>query len=407
VVFLPVVAGAAAYAQSLPTTYESIAVLAFTPRPNTQVGGDTLRLVLPKYIVFAQSVDQLTKASQAYDVARTTLEQNIDISIPAETANLRIAVTLTDAERAKNVANLLAAQTLRRAKIDPLLDAQVVQRADVPSAPSGPNRNLYRIAGIIAGLVLAIGAVALAEGLHPRVLNAGEAGEVAGLDVWASLPRSSTMRRGRRVDSRVSAAMRSLRNQLVRKWTSSAPHGAGVPLHAAGRVVVVTSPDRHQGTTTVAALLVRSICELGYQVLAIDSNVNDPALTARLRSANVATLQSVLDDADKVAALATTQEPIVVVGGDDDGYAASDMLSLRAAQLFRSATSHFDAVVVDAPALLDDELTHALVTEADDVVLVVGHHCSQARLRDAGDILLEPGVTAGVVTNQVGARSTA
>src|SRR3954470_4331823 len=49
---LAVVAGATAYAESLPNSYAASAVVSFSPKPNTNAAADTVRVVLPKYVAY-------------------------------------------------------------------------------------------------------------------------------------------------------------------------------------------------------------------------------------------------------------------------------------------------------------------------------------------------------------------
>ena len=402
VVFVPISAGVAAYAQSLPATYQSIAVLTFTPKPQAQVGGDTLRLVLPKYVVFAGSTGELIKASKRFDISRSDLEQNTEVSVPAETANLRIAVTLDDPRLAQQVAALLAGDTLVRSVSDPLLIAQSVQAADVPNGPDGPNRNLYRIAGGFAGLVLGLGAVTLGEGLRPRVLTAHEAGALAGFDVWAAVPAfSRTKKRDPLADPDVSGSLRSIRNHLLRRWKSNAARPRVTTSEKIGRAVVVTSAARGQGTTTIATLLVRSMSRMGYRVLAVDAHLHHPDFAKRLGLRAHAGLADVLAGTTDLAADAATRGDVVVIGGDQG---AEEALGWAAEKLFNVTAGQFDVIIVDAPALTEGDAAQDLAAAADDVVFVVGRRSSQTALAEASGLLRELDVTPGLVANRVGPR---
>lgn len=401
-IFVPISAGVAAYAQSLPATYQSIAVLTFTPKPQAQVGGDTLRLVLPKYVVFAGSTGELIKASKLFGISRADLEQNTEVSVPAETANLRIAVTLDNPRLARRVAALLARDTLVRSRSDPLLTAQSVQEADVPNGPAGPNRNLYRIAGVFAGLVLGLGALTLSEGLRPRVLTALEAGAISGFDVWAAVPAlSRTGERDPLDDPEVSGSLRSIRNHLLRRWKATAARPRAATSETIGRAVVVTSPARGQGTTTIATLLVRSMSRMGYRVLAVDAHLDQPDLATRLGLTARTGLADVLAGTTDLAEHPATPGEVVVIGGDRE---AEEALGWAAEQLFDLTAGHFDVIVVDAPALTEGDAAQDLAVAADDVVFVVGRRGSQAALSEASGLLRELHVTPGLVANRVGPR---
>src|SRR3954470_15776011 len=51
-VTVAVVLGVGLYARSLPNEYQSDVVVAFSPKPQSGAGADTLRVVLPKYVSY-------------------------------------------------------------------------------------------------------------------------------------------------------------------------------------------------------------------------------------------------------------------------------------------------------------------------------------------------------------------
>jgi polysaccharide biosynthesis transport protein len=402
-VFIPTVAAIAAYAQSLPATYQSIAVLSFAPKREALIAGDTLKLVLTKYVAFAASTGELNEASRRFNISASELLHNVDVSIPAETANLRIAVTLTSPVLAQQATSLLAHDTLARANSDLLLNAQTVQDAFIPPSPVGPNRSLYRAAGVVAGIILSLGAVALAEGLKPRILDADEAGILAGLDVWAAVPSSAGVLRKRDPldDPRISASLRSVRNQLVRRWNSTPARAREPDTADAGRIVVITSPSHGQGTTTIATLLAQSMSSIGLRVLAVDAHFDHADLASSLQAKSAATLTDIMANNASVADLAATADgSVVVVGGDRDSR-AQNALGVFPERLFGSAVSSFNVIIVDAPPLTAGEVARSLASEADDVLLVIGRRCPQDMVRDARDLLSELDVAAVVVANRV------
>ena len=65
-VALPMLLGVVIYTQTLSDTYQAEAVVAFSPRPDVAVGGDTIRIVLPKYI------SSVTSAATIRSVASRT-----------------------------------------------------------------------------------------------------------------------------------------------------------------------------------------------------------------------------------------------------------------------------------------------------------------------------------------------
>ena len=65
IVLVGVIVGAYFYGQSLPDEYTSTAIVSFAPKPSGTIGGDTLRVVLPKYVAFTTAGSTLSKAETA------------------------------------------------------------------------------------------------------------------------------------------------------------------------------------------------------------------------------------------------------------------------------------------------------------------------------------------------------
>src|SRR5438128_11625280 len=87
-VTLAVVAGAVAYGQALPNQYESSAVVAFSPKAGSGVGGDTLRVILPKYVAFATARATGRTVAAATGESAGRLRSAVTAGIATDTGNL-------------------------------------------------------------------------------------------------------------------------------------------------------------------------------------------------------------------------------------------------------------------------------------------------------------------------------
>ena len=64
----------------------------------------------------------------------------------------------------------------------------VIDRADAPTSPSGPNRTLYVAVAFLAGLFAAVAIIVLIDMLNTRVRSSEDAEELLGISVIGRIP---------------------------------------------------------------------------------------------------------------------------------------------------------------------------------------------------------------------------
>jgi capsular polysaccharide biosynthesis protein len=153
--------------QRLPTTYAARAVVTVLPRPDAQVGADTVQLVGQKYAVLATSSDVLAAAAAATG-EQADLTTATSAALAAGTGNLDVTVTLADPERAARVANTIAGLLIRDARQDELVTAELTARATAGDAETKPPRMLLRGAALVAAALAAAAVWALLAGRAAR-----------------------------------------------------------------------------------------------------------------------------------------------------------------------------------------------------------------------------------------------
>ena len=215
VVAVPIVAGTFIYATQLPDEYEGESVVAFAPKTDDARGSDTLRIVIARYAVIATSpatLDGLAPAFAGYD--RDELEDALDVTVPAESANVRIVVTLEDAADAAAIANAVASAVVDNATSDDkLYEGTVVRAAQVATRASGPPRLLIEFAGVLGAVFAGLLAIGIARAVRPTIETLADL-EASGAPADAFVGRDDTGDAG---------AATLLRLHLVRMATSAAP----------------------------------------------------------------------------------------------------------------------------------------------------------------------------------------
>lgn len=395
-----VVLGAVLYAQTLPDTFDGRVVLAFSPKPDAEgrpvdVGADTIRVVLPKYVAYVTSRATIERVAERIGERRSRLVGAVDATVTQDSGNITITVTLPGARRAATAANALAEETLTFNSSDALLQGVVVAPALPPTAPSGPPRRLIALAALVVGSMLGAAVAFVLERGRPRVRTWQDAGLVTGYAVVGRIPPARALRATpveALADPAVGAAVRTLRTNLERVSRDA-------PVH----VVVVTSSLPGEGKTTVAGNLAVALARLEAEVLLVDADLRRPGVS-RLFDLDVAGagLHTLLHE--QVAFDACVRRGpvpslhILPTQVDTD---AGDLLARRFGEVLRTARGRFDVVVVDAPPLLGGDDARTLATFCDGVLMVVAAETPAVSVSEAAGALDALDVRVlGVVANR-------
>ncbi|MDP8991948.1 MAG: polysaccharide biosynthesis tyrosine autokinase [Actinomycetota bacterium] len=394
VVLVAVTGGVTLYAQSLPNQYSAKVVMAFAPRPDTNIGGETVRLVLPKYESFVTSRATVNRVAPSLGENPSTLNDAVEASIATDSGNLTIRTELPSAVRAARAANALSQETLSFAGNDPLLQAQIVVPALPSSTPSGPPRLLLELTALVVGGLLGVAFAFLLERGRPRVRSWRDVGVLTGYPVVGRIPPSRALRTASSEalsDPAVGAAVRTLRTYLERSSRER-------PVH----VLVVTSSVSGEGKTTLAATLALSLARLDAEVLLIDADLRRPGI-GRFFGLNGDPGLSGLLRGEKSMEECLQPGPVSLLGVlptsvDPD---AGDLLARRFADVLTEARERFDVIVVDAPPLLGGDDARTLATLCDGVLMVVGSETLATSVSEAASALDALGVRVlGAVANR-------
>jgi Mrp family chromosome partitioning ATPase/capsular polysaccharide biosynthesis protein len=216
-------------------------------------------------------------AAVAYAVARAFLNQHAS-SQRAQTAtalsliNDQIASLRARAATEPTVAAQMSQLQARAAELEAASASagsqlQLIQRPDVPSAPSSPrplrNGVIALFASIFIGILVALGR----EQLTPRVNSQREISHLLGLPVLSGIPYVR-----RRVDARYARA------EYETYQTLSAALRLALPPGSHPHIVLLTSATHGEGKTTVTTRLGRVLAQAGHRTLLISGDLRWPKL---------------------------------------------------------------------------------------------------------------------------------
>lgn len=299
--------------------------------------------------------------------------------------------------------------------------------ATPPASPSSPRPKLAVAAGIVAGVIVGIGAAFALQALDPRLRREEQLRELFRLPLLARIPDvhrvPEPVGRLRRpaTRSRVSAARRGLARTVARlPFAHAGRPGPLTPdqltptaveayrtlratlaatIGGERRSFLITSSSPGEGKTTTAINLAYSLAHAGNQVILIEGDMRRPTMANALGVRPMMGVGAVLiKRAELEQALITTRqygENLRFLLAEPTATALADRLSLpTAAELVADAEAIADCVVIDSPPLTEVIDALPLAQQVGGVLVMTRMRTSRLnRLADLGEILAQGGVT--------------
>jgi capsular exopolysaccharide synthesis family protein len=251
--------------------------------------------------------------------------------------------------------------TIRLAREERANSLSVVEPAVPPSTPS--NRHLVRnlALALLIGIVGGIGLAYLAERVRPRLYGEPDLEAASGAPILASVPRVRAEDASAAFNGGSSAeeAFRRLRIAI----------SPLKPRHA----LVITSPERGDGATTVAVNLARAVAQAGQRVVLVDADLRQPGLHIQLAQPGEPGLRDVLEGA-RTDVIQPTNVPnlFLIPAGAPASNAGQLLEAADWPGTLRNLRTKFDLVLIDGPPVLDVSDSLILAAPSDGVLLVLG-----------------------------------
>ena len=122
-----------------------------------------------------------------------------------------------------------------------------------------------------------------------------------------------------------------------------------------GLVVLVTSPRRREGKTTLAVLLARALARAEHRTVLVDCDVRNPKLARMMRLRPHGSLTDLLGSQGSTEA-AFTEDPasgaMVVPAGHTSSGSAELLGGPAMAELIRRLRLEYEVIILDSPGLL-------------------------------------------------------
>ncbi|MGB6985522.1 MAG: polysaccharide biosynthesis tyrosine autokinase [Candidatus Aquilonibacter sp.] len=338
-------------------------------QPST-VSGQRIAIPNPVYQQLAAQAATLRGQIQG-DVAQIAelQQQRKDLNpaiaaLPAQTAKLGFLQ-----EHAKLASDVYAAleQKYDNAVVaanSAISDVTVVQPADADNVEVTPSLLFNVLAGIVVGLMLALLAVAIADALQRRIREDRDVERVIGLPVIAHIPNMT---------ANEERALPWLRTVTLEAFLHLCVSMRILGQKTGARVVVITSPEKGDGKTTIAFNLATAMSRIRSRVLLIDADMRCPAAHLQAQIENGMGLADVLSGnrsfEDTVVCFTPTLHLLTAGSESPNPVGLSESPSFDS--LLELVREHYDCVVIDTPALgpVVDSVLIAARADATAIVL--------------------------------------
>jgi capsular exopolysaccharide synthesis family protein len=334
------------------------------------------------------------------------LQGKISASVLPETVLIDVTARDASAARAQAIAGALARRLPRfitELETPPGTErspvrVSVTRRPELPRDPVSPDIRLHLALGLLAGLAVGLGGVALRAAFDDRIRSIDAIERIAGAPVVGSVAEEGDGRgpvvllddplSGRAED------YRRLRTQLRARWGSSTISS-----------LIVSSAGGNDGKTLVAANLGVALAHGGQRVALVDGDLRARRLSELFGLRSTAGLAEVLaGDLPPDEALTRLPElPLAVVGAGAPQPEPGDLLGSRGLPAVIAALrEHADVVIVDAPSLEHGADASSFAAVASAMLLVARLNLTRAaQLESAAHAIgLARGPVTGVVVNR-------
>lgn len=329
-----------------------VQVVATRPSP-----GEALRMAnvfAAEYVDFRREADR-----EKIENARNLIEDLLDGFSPAQRKGARGRRL---EQRAEDLQVLSSLQTG---------NAEFVQHAALPGAPSSPHPVRSAVIGLMFGLIIAAILVVALERFDVRIRDSQEAERLFDRPLLGVIPRSRGLRR---VDAFAFATARGVESEtFLRLWANL----RYFRLRGDRSVILITSPSSGDGKSTVSLNAGIASARSGRKTLIIDADLRRAGVSAgiygRARGlSEILTGSATLDEvAADIEVPDTTGSLQVVTAGALPPNPVDLIDSEEMRELLRTATSSYDAVIVDAPPITAVSDAIPLARDAAGVLVVV------------------------------------
>ncbi len=299
--------------------------------------------------------------------------------------------------------SLLDAAEQSRQKFDienrlPTTPVYILNRAELPGAPSSPNVPLNMAIGVLLGLIVGVGLAFFIEYLDTSVKTMDDVETILGVPVLAIVPKNIKLLHKQPTDVPDAEAYRILRTNIEFNRKS-----------ADANTISMVSGGPGEGKSTTLCNLAFTCAQGGYSVLIVDADLRRPTqhklfeVNNNIGLTNYLTTNIALEE----VILSTPVENLSLM---PSGILPSDAVGIlnsqRMSDMIAELKTRYDIIFFDSPPILGVSDGAVLASEVDQSIIIVQHRrFPRAMLLRVKQAIQNVGGTVlGVVLNNVDLR---
>jgi tyrosine-protein kinase Etk/Wzc len=274
-------------------------------------------------------------------------------------------------------------------------DIRVLEPAKVELKPTSPRKSVALMTAMAAGMALGCGLALVRDQTDHRLRTALQAARLLGSPVLGVLPevsaggaRDEPLRWARVVRQEPEGALAGAFRSLAAEVCFGRPFNGGCSR-------LVTSPNRGDGKSTVAANLAVAAAHAGRRTLLLDADLRKPVQHQVFDAMGTTGLVDVVTDGvplDQAIRRTSVRGLSLLPAGVLAGNPGEVVGSIAFGETLRRLEEQFDLVVIDAPPLLGAGEARVLAAHADAALLVLrAKRTTRAAARIACDRVLGVG----------------
>lgn len=325
-------------------------------------GGQTAQEILKEQI--DQIKTELDEARNEYDRLLTDAPDD-DVSVSAVSQSIALKektyTTLLEQYEVVRVNEALRANAV-----------SIVEPASKPGSPSNPRHDLNIVLGVVVGLIGGVILALVFENLDTTLYTTQQIEGVIKLPAIGQIPESKEPLKIIQLDTAYQPELESFRRLRTNILASD--------LDVFPTVMMVTSAERGEGKSTIAANLAISIAHSGRRVVLIDCDIRIPILHELFEQPNKRGLTDVLTGNTKLEDTLqdTSYSRLQLLTSGSIPPNPTELLGAQQMRdLLEELKANCDVVLLDTPALMSVTDAAVLVPQTDKVILVVARSRSR------------------------------
>ncbi len=283
-------------------------------------------------------------------IKQTTSQSNLDNSA---------MITLRELEREATASNNILKTFLEKYKrIDGknfLQDpgARVISYANIPNAPSSPDKRLILALGIFISFIIGLATIFLNAKLYNKFRNAEDLENTFNIPYLGSIPYSRSGWGKNLINqilsnpsSPITEAIRNLRIGISNQKSDN---------EEKPKIVSILSSVKNEGKTTIAVLMSALAAKAGERVILIDTNLRTPSIHEALEQSNNNNLVDYLTGQKDLKDVIHKHKDtgLDIIFGSAVPNNAFNLLSMNKLDvLIEALRQNYDLVIIDTPACL-------------------------------------------------------